>query len=46
MMDKQASYVIPFTSYTVKPVLQTTCIKRPPPLRDHYSDTTTHLKST
>ena len=29
---------------TVKPVLETTCIKRPPALRDHYSDTTTLLK--
>ena len=30
---------------TVKPVLETTCIKRPPALRDHCSDTTTLLKS-
>ena len=29
---------------TVKPVLETTCIKRPPALRDHCSDTTTLLK--
>ena len=26
---------------TVKPVLETICIKRPPALRDHCSDTTT-----
>ena len=32
--------------YTVKPVLETTCIKRPPALRDHCSDTTTLFKST
>ena len=32
--------------YTVKPVLKTTCIKRPPALRDHCSDTTTLLEST
>ena len=32
-----------YCSYTVKPVLETTCIKRPPALRDHYSDTTTLL---
>ena len=31
---------------TVKPVLETTYIKRPLALRDHYSDTTTLLKST
>ena len=31
---------------TVKPVLETTCIKRPPALRDHLSDATTLLKST
>ena len=31
---------------TVKPVLETTCIKRPPALRDHLSDTATLLKST
>ena len=31
---------------TVKPVLETTCIKRPPALRDHCSDTTTVLKLT
>ena len=30
---------------TVKPVLETTCIKRPPALRDHCSDTTTLLKA-
>ena len=30
---------------TVKPVLETPCIKRPPALRDHCSDTTTLLKS-
>ena len=29
---------------TVKPVLETTHIKRPPVLRDHYSDTTALLK--
>ena len=29
---------------TVKPLLETTCIKRPPALRDHCSDTTTLLK--
>ena len=28
----------------VKPVLVTTCIKRPPALRDHCSDTTTCLR--
>ena len=32
--------------YTVKPVLDTTCIKRPPDLKDHCSDTATLLKST
>ena len=32
-------------NYTVKPVLETTCTKRPPALRDHCSDTTTHLKA-
>ena len=32
-------------SITVKPVLVTTCIKRPPALRDQCSDTTTLLKS-
>ena len=31
---------------TVKPMLETTCIKRPPALRDHGSDTTTLFKST
>ena len=31
---------------TVKPVLETICIKRPPTLRDHCSVTTTPLKST
>ena len=31
---------------TVKPVLETTCIKQPPDLRDHYSGTTPLLKST
>ena len=31
---------------TVKPVLETTCIKRPSALRDHCSDTATLLKST
>ena len=31
---------------TVKPVLDTTCIKRPPALRDHCSDTITLLKAT
>ena len=34
------------TGCKVKPVLETTCIKRPPALRDHCSDTTTILKST
>ena len=34
------------TTDTVKPVLKTTCIKRPPTLRDHCSDTATILKST
>ena len=33
-------------SCTVKPVLETTCIKRPPALRDHCCDRTTLLKST
>ena len=32
--------------YTVKTVLGTTCIKRPPALRDHCSDTTILLKAT
>ena len=32
-----------FFDCTVKPVLETTCIKRPPALRDHHSDTTTLL---
>ena len=31
---------------TVKPVLETTCIKRLTALRDHYTDTTALLKST
>ena len=31
---------------TVKPVLETTCITRPPALRDHRSDTTILLIST
>ena len=31
---------------TGKPVLETTCIKRPPALRDHCSDTATLLNST
>ena len=31
---------------TVKPVLETTCIKRPPAITDHCSDTATLLKST
>ena len=31
---------------TVKPVLETTCIKRTPALRDHCSDTATLLEST
>ena len=31
---------------TVKPVLETTCIRRPPALRDQCSDTTSLLKST
>ena len=31
---------------TVKPVLETCCIKRPPALRDYCSDTTGLLKST
>ena len=30
---------------TVKPVLETTCIKRPPALRDHCSDTGILFKS-
>ena len=34
------------SSNTVKPVLETTCIKRTPALRDHCSDTATVLKST
>ena len=32
--------------YTVKPVLETTCIKGPSAVRDHCSDTATLLKST
>ena len=32
--------------YTVKPVLKTTCIKRPPALRDHCSDRANPLKVT
>ena len=31
--------------YTDKPVLEITCIMRPPASRDHCSDTTTLLKS-
>ena len=31
---------------TVKPVLENTCIKRPPAVRDYCSDTTTLLKLT
>ena len=31
---------------TDKPVLETTCIERPPALGDHCSDTATLLKST
>ena len=30
---------------TVKPVLETTCIKRPPALKDHCSNKATLLKS-
>ena len=30
----------------VKPLLETTCIKRPPVLRDHCSETATLPKST
>ena len=32
--------------HTVKPVLETTCIKRPPALKDRRSDTAIFLKST
>ena len=32
--------------HTVKPVLETTCIKQPPDLRDHCFDTIPLLKST
>ena len=32
--------------YTVKPVLETTCIKQPTALRDHFSDTAPLPKST
>ena len=32
--------------HTVKPVLEITCIKKPPDLRDYCSDTITLLKST
>ena len=32
-----------FKHTTVKPVLKTTCIKKPPALKDHCSDTTTLL---
>ena len=32
--------------HTVKPVLETTCIKRPPALRDQCSDTAPLRKST
>ena len=28
-------------THTVKPVIKTTCVKRPPALRNHCSDTTT-----
>ena len=34
------------TASTVKPVLETTCIKRPPALKDQWSYTATLLKST
>ena len=34
------------SKYRVKPVLETTCIKRPPALRDHSSNRTSLLKST
>ena len=33
-------------TYTVKSVLETTCIKRPPTLRNHCSDTAILHKST
>ena len=33
-------------SSTVKPVLETICIKRPPAVKDYCSDTTILLKST
>ena len=32
--------------HTVKSVLETTCIEKPPALRDHCFDTTTLLKAT
>ena len=35
-----------YFEYTVKPVSQTTCIKRQPALRDHCSDTIALLTST
>ena len=41
MMDKKK-----LKQSTVKPVLETTCIKRPHTLRDHCSDTATLLNST
>ena len=41
----QSILVLSTNRRTVKPVLETTCIKRPYALRDHCSDTTTLLKS-
>ena len=35
-----------FFNHTIKPLLETTSIKRPPALRDHCPDTKTLLKST
>ena len=39
----RSNYVVGSLPITVKPVLETICIKRPPALRDHCSDTTTLL---
>ena len=38
--------VLARTKNTVNAVLETTCIKRPPALRDYCPDTTTLLKAT
>ena len=43
--DQNADLIVHYKVCTVKPVLETTCIKIPPTLRDLCSDTATLLKS-